>query len=64
MLLERGEAEARKLGMKIFVMTATGPSGILFYERHGFKTLRTVTLDDSEWGGTTPHVTSFLEKEI
>ena len=45
LLLERGEAEARKLGLKIFVMTATDPAGTRFYESSGFKNLRTVTLD-------------------
>ncbi|KAK4499455.1 hypothetical protein PRZ48_009970 [Zasmidium cellare] len=64
MLLERGESEARKLGLKIFVMTATDPAGRAFYERRGLRNLRTVVLNDSRWGGTTPHVTSFLEKEV
>lgn len=64
MLLERGMIEAQKLGLKMFVMTATDPAGTRFYESHGFKNLLTVSLDDSKWGGTTPHVTSFLEKEV
>lgn len=64
MLLEQGEIHARQLGLKIFVMTATGQAGRRFYEKRGFKNLRTLTLDDSKWGGTTSHVTSFLEKEV
>ncbi|KAF2223459.1 E1-E2 ATPase-domain-containing protein [Elsinoe ampelina] len=64
MLLESGEVEARKLGLKLFVMTSTDPAGKIFYESSGFRNLQTVTLDDSKWGGKTPHVTSYLEKEV
>lgn len=64
LLLASGEAEARKLGLKIFVMTSTDPGSTLFYEKRGFTNLRTVVLDVEKWGGRTPHVTSFLEKEV
>lgn len=64
LLLEQGESEARKLDLKIFVMTATDPAGTKFYQSRGFRLLRTVTLDDSRWGGKTSHVTSFLEKKV
>lgn len=55
---------ARKLDLKILVMTATDPAGVKFYQSSGFKLLRTMTLDDSRWEVKTPHVTHFLEIEV
>lgn len=64
LLLANGELEAQKLGLKIFVMTSTDPASTMFYEERGFTSLRTVVLDVGKWGGRTPHVTCFLEKEV
>ncbi|KEQ63797.1 uncharacterized protein M437DRAFT_46137 [Aureobasidium melanogenum CBS 110374] len=64
LLLKNGEIEAKKLGLKIFVMTSTDPGSTDFYEKCGFRNLRTVSLDVGKWGEETPHVTSFLEKEV
>lgn len=62
LLLKIGEIEAQKLGLKIFVMTSTDLGSTVFYEKCGFRNLRTVSLNVGKWGGETPHVTSFLEK--
>lgn len=62
MLVERGIAEAEKMGIDIFVMAYKAGLGV--YTRLGFELLESLIIDDSPWGGKGEYGCYFMEKTI
>lgn len=54
MLLKSGLVEADAAGVKDFVMST--PAGVSLYRKNGFETVREVSQDYSQWGGTDAHI--------
>lgn len=58
MLLKWGAEEADRLGLESYLEAS--PEGKPLYEKSGFTTVDTFTVDMSKWGGPASHSTALM----
>lgn len=58
MLLKWGAAEADRLGLDSYLEAS--PEGRPLYEKSGFTSVDTLTVDMSPWGGPASHSTELM----
>lgn len=62
MLLKWGAEEADRLGLESYLEAS--PEGKPLYEKTGFITVDTLTVDMSKWGGPASHSTALMMRPV
>jgi hypothetical protein len=62
MLLKWGAEEADRLGLDTYLEAS--PEGKPLYEKAGYKSVDTLTVDLSPWGGPASHSTELMVRPV